>query len=186
LFTDEEWGMFEYAGDVGMYYGYGYVFLSFPAIPPNLLSSTVIHYFPRYGSSDGASNGAGYVDELISRLTSTPTGSVKEDPTNFPLKKPLYADFSHDDQMTSIFTALKLFPDAKANPLSLTTPDPNRSFVASKLVPFAGKMVVEKMSCNGKEYVRLFVNDQVQKLEFCGSGDDGVCELGAFVDGLKA
>jgi hypothetical protein len=47
-------------------------------------------------------------------------------------------------------------------------------------------MVVEKMSCNGKEYVRLFVNDQVQKLEFCGSGDDGVCELGAFVDGLKA
>lgn len=52
-------------------------------------------------------------------------------------------------------------------------------------------MVVERLQCNsnaGKAhansgtYVRLLVNDAVQRLEFCGGVEGvGLCELGAFV-----
>ena len=59
--------------------------------------------------------------------------------------------------------------------------------MASKLVPFSGRMVTEKVRCDlglrgggKKEYVRILVNDAVQPLLFCG-GSDGLCELDAFV-----
>lgn len=33
-----------------------------------------------------------------------------------------------------------------------------------------------------EEYVRIFVNDARQPLEFCGAGEDGMCEIGDFVN----
>jgi hypothetical protein len=166
LFTGDEWAMFEYAGDLGLYYDYG------------------------YGNSNGPAEGSGYVQELLSRLTSKATDSVGVS-SSFPLNKPFYIDFTHDDEMIAIFSALQLFPDARDTPLSLTTPDASRSFFTSKLVPFAAKMVVEKMECdsdifgNQKEYIRLLINDQVQTLDFCDSDEDGLCELSAFVNALQ-
>ena len=43
-------------------------------------------------------------------------------------------------------------------------------------------MITEKLRCGGKEYVRIFVNDALQPLKFCGAESDGMCELGAFVE----
>ena len=33
-----------------------------------------------------------------------------------------------------------------------------------------------------EEYVRIFVNDAKQPLEFCGAGEDGMCKLDDFVN----
>ncbi|KAF9778354.1 hypothetical protein BJ322DRAFT_1092780, partial [Thelephora terrestris] len=32
-----------------------------------------------------------------------------------------------------------------------------------------------------EEYVRVFVNDARQRLEFCGAGENGMCKLDEFV-----
>ena len=81
-----------------------------------------------------------------------------------------------------LLSALGLFPEA---PLDPAHPNPQRSWVASKLTPFSARMVTEKLSCRrggkNREYVRILVNDVEQPLEFCGRGD-GLCEVGAFVE----
>jgi len=55
------------------------------------------------------------------------------------------------------------------------------------MVPFGGRMVVEKLECTravplpAVTFVRILVNDAVQPLEFCG-GIWGLCELHGFVE----
>jgi hypothetical protein len=69
----------------------------------------------------------------------------------------------------------------------------NREFVVSKIIPFAGSTVVEKISCpaNGPslphgDYVRVIINDAVVPLGFsaCGSlgSTSGICSLEAFTE----
>jgi Histidine phosphatase superfamily (branch 2) len=133
------------------------------------------------------------VNELLARLT-----GLLEDPTRmsralyaspetFPLDRTFYADFSHgDNEMVSVYSALGLFrqhrlPEQKLDPVN---PSPLRTWVASNLVPFSARMVVEKLQCGlplpKGVFVRILVNDAVQPLEFCG-GVAGLCELHAFV-----
>jgi hypothetical protein len=108
-------------------------------------------------------------------------------PVTFPLNRTIYADFSHDNQMIAIYAALGLF----RQPLSLdpSNPDPERTWVASKLVPFSARMVVEGVLCAADgcneegRYVRIFVNDALQPLKFCGASRDGLCRLDDFVEG---
>jgi hypothetical protein len=92
----------------------------------------------------------------------------------------MYADFSHDNQMIAIYAALGLFP--QTTPPEPSAPNPQRNWLASRLVPFSAQMITEKLVCGQKEYVRIFVNDALQPLKFCGAKEDGLCELGAFVD----
>lgn len=59
-------------------------------------------------------------------------------------------------------------------------------FVVSKNVPFAGRYVFERLvDGEGKHYVRLLINDAVQRLDYAGCGVNGVtkgiCDLDAFV-----
>jgi hypothetical protein len=130
--------------------------------------------------------GVGYVNELLARLTGTPVNDTTQtnrtldsSPTTFPLHRALYADFSHDNQIVAILAALGLF--APSSPLEPARPDPARRYVASRLVPFSGRVVTERLACGGgTQHVRVFVNDALQSLPFCG-GALGVCELGAFV-----
>jgi hypothetical protein len=131
------------------------------------------------------------VNELLARLTGLPVQDYTRinralDPETFPLNRTFYADFSHDDnEMVSVYSALGLFrqhrlPEQKLDPVN---PSPLRTWVASNLVPFSARMVVEKLQC-GEEpkgvFVRVLVNDAVQPLEFCGRVA-GLCELHAFV-----
>lgn len=131
--------------------------------------------------------GVGYINELIARLTAqnvsdhTQTNSTLDaSPDTFPLNRTLYADFSHDNQMVAIFSAMGLFNQSA--PLDPTNPDPARTFLVNKIVPFSARMVVERLDCGGAQSVRLLVNDAVQPLAFCGADASGVCTLDAFVE----
>lgn len=153
----------------------------------------------RYGQKLGRVQGVGYVNELLARLTgqrvtdNTQTNrTLDSSPATFPLDRAFYADFSHDNEMIAIYAALGLFRQHQlANEtLHPTSPDPSRTWIASSLVPFGARMVVEKMECDARNtvpagtYVRIFVNDALQPLEFCAGTDKtdvGMCSLEAFV-----
>ncbi|KAI9446252.1 phytase [Lactarius indigo] len=172
LFTLEEFRGFEYFGDVDKFYDNG------------------------HGGNLGRVRGVGYVNELLARLTGKPVQdntqtnrTLDASPETFPLDRTLYADFSHDNTMVSIYSALGLFrqyllPGQKLDP---GDPSPLRTWVLSKMVPFGGRMVVERLECAREvplpavTFVRVLVNDAVQPLEFCG-GVGGLCELHAFAE----
>lgn len=82
--------------------------------------------------------------------------------------------------MIAIYSAIGLFRPAK--PLNPEAPNPLRSWIASKLVPFSARLVTERLECGGEAFVRMFVNDALQELGFCGAGMDGLCRLDAFVE----
>ena len=110
-------------------------------------------------------------------------GTLDADGETFPLGRGVYADFSHDNEMVAVYAALGLFRQGRD--LDPGRMDAGRTWFASRMVPFGARMVVERLECGTGEgegeYVRVLVNDQVQPLEFCG-GEEGICELGAFVD----
>lgn len=162
LFTEDEFEGFAYVGDLDKYYGTG------------------------YGQELGRVQGVGYINELIARLTgeavvdNTQTNRTLDSSNEtFPLDRTIYADFSHDNQMIAIYSAMGLFPQTTA--LDPTSPDASRTWRAANLVPFAARMVTERLACGEETYVRVLVNDALQPLEFCGSGD-GTCTLDAFVE----
>ncbi|KAI0306401.1 acid phosphatase [Multifurca ochricompacta] len=172
LFTWEDFKGYEYFGDLDKFYGNG------------------------YGGNLGRVQGVGYVNELLARLRRQPirdntqtNRTLDSSPETFPLDRALYADFSHDNAMVAIFAALGLFrqhrlPGRKLDPVN---PSPRRTWYLSSMVPFSGRMVVEKLECTGSDllatgpFVRILINDAVQPLEFCG-GISGLCQLNAFVE----
>ena len=116
--------------------------------------------------------------------------TLDSNPETFPLNRTLYADFSHDDEIIAIVSAIGLF--RQPTPLDPTKPNSNRTWRASSIVPFSGRVVVERLSCDvrstvkgaekGQEArVRILVQDEVQLLPFCGGDESGVCTLSAFV-----
>ncbi|PGH12490.1 hypothetical protein AJ79_04234 [Helicocarpus griseus UAMH5409] len=174
LFTPTEWTQYDYYNTLGKYYGY----------------ST--------GHPLGASQGVGFVNELIARLTHTPVHdstsvnhTLDDNPTTFPLDVPLYADFSHDNTMLSIYTALGLFNGTR--PLSNTTvqsAEETGGFSAAWTVPFGGRAYVEKMECDStpvarEPLVRVLINDRVVPLYGCKVDGLGRCRLAEFVEGLS-
>jgi hypothetical protein len=168
LFTEEEWHQYDYYQSLGKYYGYG------------------------NGNPLGPTLGVGFVNELIARLTERPVNdrtntnrTLDSDPITFPLDRKVYADFSHDNDMSAIFAALGLYN--KTEPLSNTTlqgTDVTNGFSAAWTVPFAARMYVEKLSCEGEEeeFVRITVNDRVMPMEFCHADKFGRCRLSDFVE----
>ncbi|KAF2194655.1 acid phosphatase [Zopfia rhizophila CBS 207.26] len=168
LFSEEEWHQYDYYQSLGKYYGYG------------------------NGNPLGPTQGVGYVNELLARLTETPVqdststnSTLDSDPKTFPLDRKVYADFSHDNDMSAIFGALGLYNSTK--PLSNSTlegTDETNGFSSALTVPFAARMYVEKLSCDGEkeEFVRVIVNDRVIPLEFCDGDEYGRCTLSKFVE----
>lgn len=131
LFTEEEWQGFEQTLDIEYYYDYS------------------------FGQPTGRAQGLGYLQELLARLTgqyiTSSNSSVNYTITNnaddFPLGRPFYADFSHDDIIISTLTAMSLdyfreHPDLKTYP-----PDPSRHFILSHMTPFGGRLITEVIGC---------------------------------------
>ncbi|KAK3374407.1 histidine acid phosphatase [Lasiosphaeria ovina] len=186
LFSAHEWAGYDYYQSLGKWYGYG------------------------RGNPLGPTLGVGWVNELIARLTgkhvvdhTSTNATLDGDAATFPLGRALYADFSHDNDMTAMMAALGLYADMP--PLSNTTRHPARDtggFSASWTVPFASRVYVEKMTCDSgsgsssgsgsgstggdadDELVRVIVNDRVVPLTLCEPDDLGRCELGKFVKSL--
>jgi Histidine phosphatase superfamily (branch 2) len=103
------------------------------------------------------------------------------------LNETIYIDFSHDNQMIAIYAALGLFAPVggQSGWLDPQAIDDDRTWLASKLVPFSGRLITEKVACghgpHKQELVRILVNDAVQPLEFCGAEKHGLCTLDGFV-----
>lgn len=131
LFTLEEWQGFESTLDMEYYYDYS------------------------FGNPTGRAQGIGYLQELLARLehqyitssNSSVNSTLDGNSTDFPLDQKFYADFSHDDILISVLTAMSF--DYLKDPPSLTAypPNPNRHFILSHLTPFAAKLVTEVIGC---------------------------------------
>ncbi|KAH9883245.1 acid phosphatase [Xylariomycetidae sp. FL2044] len=182
LYTVDEWHGYDYYQSLGKWYGFG------DGNPPL-----------------GPTQGVGFVNELVARLTGQPVqdhtttnSTLDGSERTFPLDGVLYADFSHDNDMAGVFAALGLYNGTK--PLSNTTkesPTALGGYSASWTVPFAARMYVEKMRCEEggggdeeregeeeEELVRILVNDRVIPLENCDADGLGRCALSKFVDSL--
>ncbi|RFU78385.1 histidine acid phosphatase [Trichoderma arundinaceum] len=170
LFSMDEWTSYDYFQSLDKWYGYG------------------------KGNPLGPSQGVGFSNELIARLTGTPVddrtttnSTLDSSPDTFPLYRKLYADFSHDNTMSSIFAALGLFNSTLDLPLKYkVSPRRLHGFSASWAVPFAARLHVEKMQCgdSSEELVRAILNDRVVPLRMCNPDKLGRCKLRAFVDSL--
>ncbi|SCZ96532.1 BZ3500_MvSof-1268-A1-R1_Chr8-2g10271 [Microbotryum saponariae] len=187
FFLDSDWPHIEYDGDLGKYYDHS------------------------YGARLVQSLGTSWSLELLARLTGNRGYVLKEttlvnkttdsSPENFPLDRPLYADFASDDQMLAVMSLLNLFLDSA---LSTTLPCPMRSFITSKMVPFAGRIVFERLSCTGNgfwasikqtigassgAFVRVVVNDEVIDIRHICHEDavlenGTMCSLESFTAGV--
>ncbi|CAL8578133.1 hypothetical protein XPA_003935 [Xanthoria parietina] len=171
LFSLDEWEHYNYYQSLGKYYGFG---------PGNPLGST---------------QGVGYVNELIARLSgkavndhTTINRTLDGSPVTFPLGEALYVDVSHDNDMTSIFSALGLYNSTR--PLSNTSIESTEAaagYSAAWTVPFAGRAYFEKMECAGEkeELVRIIVNNRVMPMQMCGADRLGRCTLTRFIQSLS-
>lgn len=170
LFNKEEWHQYSYFESLGKWYGYS------------------------FGNPLGPTQGVGFVNELIARLTDKPVEdetstnhTLDDNPKTFPLGRKLYADFSHDNDMTAIFSALGLY-NGTAQLLNTTVVEAHNAngYSAAWTVPFAARAYVEKMTCSNhaSEFVRVIVNDRVQPLTQCGGDSLGRCTLSKFIASL--
>ncbi|GAM86208.1 hypothetical protein ANO11243_042200 [Dothideomycetidae sp. 11243] len=170
LFPREEWKNYNHYYTLSKYYDHG------------------------AGHPLGPSQGIGWTNELIARLTGSPVnvlGSVNStlafDKTTFPLNRKLYADFTHDNDMVAILYAMGLYdtdvPEMANGNLN--------GYNAATASSFASRMYVEKMNCsvNGRaktpELVRVLVNDRVVPLRNCGVDRFGRCTVEKFVKSLS-
>ncbi|GJE84780.1 histidine phosphatase family protein [Phanerochaete sordida] len=177
IFTPNDWKEWEYWGDVEKYYKTG------------------------YGNPLGPIRGVGYVNELLARLTQSEVVDHTQHNYSlpFPLNRSIYADFTHENLMVAVYSAMGLFNISKPlNPRKMPK-DMDREWLASHMVPFSARMVVERLQCQAPydaasapedtpanphwseelladaqkhktetgTFVRIFVNDAAQPLEFC-------------------
>lgn len=171
LFSRDEWRGYDYFESLEKWYRYG------------------------RGNPLGPTQGAGYANELVARLTGKATedhtstnSTLDSSPETFPLDRKLYADFSHDNSMTSAYAALGLYNATDDLPVThKLSPHETHGFSASWTVPFAGRMYVEKMRCGTgeEELVRILVNDRVVALRGCGADELGRCRVDDFVASLS-
>ena len=88
--------------------------------------------------------------------------------------------------MIAVYSAMGLFNVSKPlDPKRLPT-DEDREWLASHMVPFSARMVTERLGCsvvsaddksvhnsNTDTFVRIFINEELQPLEFCNHHEDG-------------
>ena len=158
LFTKDEWASYNHFQTLQKYYEFG------------------------PGAYLGPTQGVGWVSELIARLTSSSVEdhtnvnhTLDDNPKTFPVDRTLYADFSHDNDMTSIFSALGLWNST----IGL------EGFEAGETVPFSARAWIEKLTCGSQqEFVRVIINNRVMQLPQCGSDELGLCSLTSFINSL--
>jgi len=173
LFTLREWTHYNYLQSLGKFYGYG------------------------AGNPLGPTQGVGFVNELIARMTHTPVQddtstnhTIDSHATTFPLERPLYADFTHDNGLTPIFFAMGLYNGTAPLPTKhVQSKSGADGYSAAWTVPFAARAYVEMMQCakdpNPEPLVRVLVNDRVVPLHGCEVDKYGRCRRKVFINGLS-
>ncbi|KAE8542028.1 hypothetical protein D1P53_002205 [Cryptococcus gattii VGV] len=171
LFTQKEWKGFQYRNDIFWWY-----------------SSS-------FGYAPAKAMGMGWVQELVSRLTKTrltefnsTTNSSFHDDVHFPLGDPLYVDFTHDTQFALLLPTMNLTTFAETGDLPTDHIPKHRSFVSSKIMPFATNLQVQVLSCSDEKKLRLILNDApipLTGVNGCPEDDDGLCPVDTFVAAMK-
>jgi 3-phytase len=176
LFSEVEWQAYDYYQSLGKYYGHG------------------------GGNPLGSTQGVGYVNELIARITRSPVTdhtsvnqTLDSTPSTFPLDAVLYADFTHDNSMTSIFDAFGLYNGTKAlstSQVQSAAGEDADGYSSSWTVPFAARAYFELQKCAAadgpeEEFVRVLVNDRVVPLHGCQVDGLGRCKKEEWIDGLE-
>lgn len=135
IFTANEWAGFENVLDQQYYYLYS------------------------YGNPTGRAQGVGYVQELVARLNheyiavsnSSVNATYDDNGKTFPLGQKVYADFSHDDIIISVLTALSVDYFNKAPTLNEFPPSSNTHVTLSHLTPFGANLVTEQIGCSAAD-----------------------------------
>lgn len=113
------------------------------------------YYDYGFGHPTGRAQGVGYQQELLARLTnqyitssnSSVNSTITNNPDDFPLGRPFYADFSHDDIIISVLTSMSVDYFREGPSLSQYPPDPDRHFILSHLTPFGARLITEVIGC---------------------------------------
>ena len=103
----------------------------------------------------------------------------------FPTNLSLYADFSYDNDITGILSAIGLYNNTqRLSNRTIVPPQSDGGYSAAWTVPFGARVYFEKMTCAGSkdELVRVVVNDRVVPLVECGADKLGRCTLSNFVE----
>ncbi|KAJ6104542.1 phytase [Penicillium sp. IBT 18751x] len=173
MFTLREWSHYNYLQSLDKYYGYG------------------------AGNPLGPTQGVGFVNELIARMTqtsvhddTTTNHTLDSNPATFPVNRTLYADFTHDNGLIPIFFALGLYNGTATLPTQhIQSESAADGYSASKAVPFAARAYIEMMQCskdkNSDPLVRVLVNDRVVPLHGCTVDKYGRCRRKDWIDGLS-
>lgn len=172
LFTATEWSQYNYFQSLSKYYTYG------------------------AGHPLGPTQGVGFINELIARLTNKPvndntsTNSTLDAPhaPTFPLNRTLYADFTHDNGLTPIFFAMGLYNGTQPLPVTHIQSEADADgYSAAWTVPFGARAYIEMMECpsDSEPLVRVLVNDRVVPLHGCRVDELGRCGRDEFVKGLS-
>ncbi|EFY97843.1 histidine phosphatase superfamily (branch 2) [Metarhizium robertsii] len=135
LFTMEDWHGFENVLDLQYYYLYS------------------------YGNPTGRAQGIGYLQELMARIrhqfitssNSSVNATLDDNPTTFPLGQQIYADFSHDDIIISVLTAMSLDYLKDAPTTSKFPPSSDNHFTLSRLTPFGANLITEVIGCGASD-----------------------------------
>lgn len=175
LFSSDEWRSFEYSLDLEFQGDYG------------IMNPT------------GRAQGIGWVSEFLNRVTNstfnasrvtTENSTLDSSSTTFPLDQSIYADFTHDDVIVSVLTALN-YTQVIGEQLDPTYPDPDRTFVLSHITPFAARLVfeiVESTGANSTKYIRTLLNEAVipfSSAQGCPEGE-ALCPLNDFINFQRA
>lgn len=131
FFTEDEWAGFESTLEIEYYYDYA------------------------WGNPTGRAQGIGYLQELIARLrneyitvgNSSVNSTIDDNGNTFPLGRPFYADFSHDDIIVSVLTAMSLDYFREHPSLTQYPPDPERHFNLAHMTPFGARLITEVIGC---------------------------------------
>ncbi|CED84121.1 Multiple inositol polyphosphate phosphatase [Phaffia rhodozyma] len=125
--------------------------------------------------------GSVYVNKLIERLTNA-TGNATD----------LYLEFGHDTTIDLALTALGLAKDTpNISASERGAPNATRRWMTSQQVPFAAKMITERISCtssnttNTDTWIRFLLNDAPFPILTCGdkmNSSTGACPLDVFVE----
>lgn len=131
--------------------------------------------------------GVGWITELLSRFTgqlvpdATQTNhTLHRSESTFPLRNTkIYMDFSHDNQIIAVLSALGLV-DERMDP---THSDATRQWRTANLVPFSGRLTAELLNCRGdkEKHVRILINDRPQNLPKPCHLKSKLCSLSNFV-----
>ncbi|GMM34649.1 acid phosphatase [Saccharomycopsis crataegensis] len=171
-----------------------------------------------FGSPVGRALGVGWVEEFKQRLLgsnefdwstlASQNTTLDANPTYFPTNQSLYFDFSHDSDISNIFTALGMNQFKSNFTIDGKLGSKEQPLDASTVVPFASQTYFEVIECSAAipanrsiiseydvnttettKYIHMILNDHTINLsenfpDFCEPRDDGWCEFSKFMDHL--